>query len=87
MKFIIPVALCLLTFGACKKPTIQSVNTNNSKDSLTYQPKVAGSRWTYTRTVATVNNTNYNFLRLTTDSVFYGNTYNMYNSDIDGLQY
>jgi hypothetical protein len=79
--------IMLACFVACKKtPAIESINTTNRKDSLTYQPKESGLKWTYVRNTLGTNTT-YNFVRLNTDSVFYGNTFNMFNSDIDGLQY
>jgi hypothetical protein len=86
MKFLsfITILICLV---ACKKiPAIESVNTTNNSDSLTYQPKNLNDKWIYVRNTLGTN-TNYNFVRLTTDSIFYGNTFNMFNSDIDGLQY
>jgi hypothetical protein len=46
------ISMAVLLVAACtKKKTVQSVNTNNSKDSLTYQPKVPGSKWTYQRSL------------------------------------
>ncbi|MEQ1553029.1 MAG: hypothetical protein ABL929_02555 [Ferruginibacter sp.] len=86
MKKIIPFVILLLFFAACKKPKVKDIQTNNSVDSLTYQPKVPGSRWTYTRTIL-LNNTNYNYERLATDTVHLGNTYNVFYSDVDGAQY
>ncbi len=81
MKYLIPIIICLLSLGACKKSTIQSVNTNNSRDSLTYQPKVAGSKWVYKRTIGGVQNTTYTFVRLTTDTIAYGSTFQSFSSD------
>jgi hypothetical protein len=86
MKYLVLPIFILISLAACKKPKVQTINTNNSRDSLTYQPKVAGSKWTYTRTTLGLNTT-YNFLRLTTDTTYYGSVYNMFNSDIDGTQY
>lgn len=81
MRYIIPIIICLLSLIACKKSTIQSVNTNNSKDSLTYQPKVTGSKWVYTRIVAGSQSTTYTFIRLSTDTVAYGSTFQTFSSD------
>ena len=81
MKYLIPIFTSLLSLIACKKATIQSVNTNNTKDSLTYQPKVPGSKWTYRRTIGGVQNTDYTFIRLTTDTTAYGATFQSFSSD------
>ena len=81
MKYLLPIVVCLLSLVACKKATIQSINTNNSKDSLTYQPKVPGSKWTYRRTIGGVQNTDYTFIRLTTDTTAYGATFQSFSSD------
>ena len=81
MKYFISIFISLLSLIACKKATIQSVNTNNSKDSLTYQPKVPGSKWTYRRTIGGFQNTDYTFIRLTTDTTAYGATFQSFSSD------
>lgn len=86
MKLIIIFAGCLCCFIACKKPKIKAVNTNDSRDSLTYQPKVPGSRWTYTRSVLG-QNTTYNFVRLTYDTISNGATFPVFQNDIDANQY
>ena len=79
--------LILLAFSACKKPKIEKIDTNNTTDSLTYQPKVAGSKWTYNRYAAGgAVNSNYNFIRLTTDSSYLGKIFNLYSNDADGIQ-
>ncbi len=89
MKYLFLISIVF--FAACKKPKIESVNTNNSADSLTYQPKVPGSRWTYTRTTP-LGNSDYNFLRLTTEATINGKIYPIFYSDdsnpsIGGEQY
>ena len=81
MKYLVPVIFCLLSLIACKKATIQSVNTNNTRDSLTYQPKVPGSKWVYKRVVGGVQSTTYTFIRLSTDTVAYGSTFQSFSSD------
>ena len=81
MKYILSIFICMLSLIACKKATIKSVNTNNSKDSLTYQPKVSGSKWVYRRTIGGVQNTTYTFIRLSTDTVLYGSTFQTFSSD------
>jgi hypothetical protein len=86
MKYILLCGIILASFASCKKPKIETINTNNSKDSLTYQPKVPGSRWTYVRT-ALGQNVTYNFTRLGYDSSAYGNSFPVYSSDIDANQY
>lgn len=73
--------MTLISFSACKKTKVESINTNNSRDSLTYQPKVPGSAWTYIRTVGGVSNTTYSFVRLSTDTVAYGSTFQIFSSD------
>ena len=88
MKSIITLSiLTVLILGACKKPKIEIINTNNTSDSLTYQPKVAGSKWTYNRFAAGgAVNSNYNFIRLTRDSSYLGKTFNLYSNDAEGIQ-
>ena len=81
MKYLLPVIFCVLSVVACKKATIQSVNTNNSKDSLTYQPKVPGSKWVYKRVIGGVQSTTYTFIRLSTDTVAYNSTFQSFSSD------
>ncbi len=81
MKYILPIIIPLLSMVACKKATIQSVNTNNSRDSLTYQPKVPGSKWVYKRTIGGIQNTTYTFIRLSTDTVIYSSTFQTFSSD------
>lgn len=87
MKFLIIPLFATLVFCSCKKPKVESIKTNNSKDSLTYQPKVSGSTWTYTRTVANLSSTTYNFIRLNYDSAVGGNIFNVFSSGIDVNQY
>lgn len=88
MKILTSLALiCLLILSACKKPKIENIQTNNTRDSLTYQPKVAGSKWTYNRYAAGgLSNTNYDFIRRATDSSYLGKIFNLYDNNADGLQ-
>lgn len=88
MKILTTFAvLILIGFSACKKPKIKKIDTNNTRDSLTYQPKVAGSQWTYNRFAAGgIINNNYKFTRRVTDSVYLGKTFNLYDNEADGLQ-
>ena len=81
MKYLILIFICLLSLTACKKATIKSIQTNNTRDSLTYQPKVPGSTWTYTRTIGGIQNTTFTFRRLTTDTTAYGSTFQVFSSD------
>lgn len=81
MKYLLPILFCLVSLIACKKATIQTVNTNNTRDSLTYQPKVPGSKWTYRRTIGGFQNTTFTFLRLSTDTTAYGSTFQIFSSD------
>ena len=81
MKYFIPFLFCLVSLIACQKAEIQTVNTNNSRDSLTYQPKVPGSKWTYRRTVGGFQNTTFTFLRLSTDTTAYGSSFQIFSSD------
>ncbi len=87
MKYILIPILFLTIYSSCKKGTIESVQLNNSKDSLTYQPKVPGSKWVYQRTVAGLGISIYNFTRLTQDTSAYGFTFNVFSNDVDGNQY
>ncbi len=73
---------------SCTKAKIKSVNLNNSRDSLTYQPSVPGSKWTYRRTVAVVGVTNYDYIRTSTDTSLYNKTFKIFNStNGEGNQY
>ena len=80
--------IIFIFFAACKKtPPIESVLVSNSRDSLTYQPKEQGAKWTYSQNVQGIV-TPYIFLRLSTDSVFYGNVYNKFSSQVGNpIQY
>lgn len=87
MKLLSATFLLLVLLSACKKPKVESIDTNNSRDSLTYQPKVTGSQWTYNRFAAGgISNQNYTLTRRSTDSMYLGKTFNLYDSDLDGLQ-
>ena len=81
MKYLLPILFCIVSLIACQKAKIQTVNTNNSRDSLTYQPKVPGSKWTYRRTVGGLQNTTFTFLRLSNDTTAYGSTFQIFSSD------
>lgn len=81
MKYVITSFIIILFIISCKKATIESINTNNSRDSLTYQPKVPGSKWTYRRTVSGIQNTTFTFLRLTADTTAYGSSFQIFSSD------
>ncbi len=90
MKYIYFISVVtILFFASCKKTKIESVNLNNSRDSLTYQPSVLGSRWTYERVVAGLGTSIYNYVRLSQDTVAWGSTYNVFSNDGDnyGNQY
>lgn len=78
--------IIIASMGSCKKK-IKSVNTNNSVDSLTYQPKVPGSKWTYRVSIAGVSNKTYNTTRLTYDSTINSKVYQVFDSENDGLQF
>ena len=81
MKYFLASLIIFLSFTACKKATVESIITNNSKDSLTYQPKVPGSKWTYRRTVGGFQNTTFTFLRLERDTSAYGSTFQIFSTD------
>lgn len=81
MKILYLLFASLFLISACKKAKIESVNTNNSKDSLTYQPKVPGSVWTYRRTVGGIQNTDFTFVRLAADTTAYGSIFQVFSSD------
>ncbi len=86
MRFFIIISITFF-FVACKKtPPIQSVLVSNTRDSLTYQPKEQGAKWIYTRNVLGTLTT-YNYARIAPDTILYSNVFNMFQSDIDGLQY
>ena len=88
MKYPIYILILIVLIASCNKPKIQSVNLNNSRDSLTYQPSVPGSRWTYRRTIAAVGVTNYDFIRTSADTSVNGKIFKVYSSTSgDGNQY
>ena len=81
MKYILASLIIFLSFTTCKKATIESIKTNNTKDSLTYQPKVPGSKWIYRRTIGGFQNTTFTFLRLTGDTTAYSAAFQIFSSD------
>lgn len=87
MKYILTFLFALSIFIACKKPSIKEVNTNNSVDSLTYQPKVPGSNWKYKLSMNGIVTSEYNTTRLSHDTSLNGKTYNVFNSEAEGRQY
>ena len=88
MKYPISILILIALIASCNKPKIISVNLNNSRDSLTYQPSVPGSKWTYRRTIAAVSVTNYDFTRTSTDTSVSGKMFKVYSSTSgDGNQY
>lgn len=88
MKYFPLLLLSISLFIACnKKKTVTSVNTNNSVDSLTYQPKVPGSKWTYQRSLNGVIHSLYSSTRLGYDTTFNGHTYQVFDAETQGYQY
>jgi hypothetical protein len=85
---VLSFLLIIMCFAACKKnPPIESVLVSSTRDSLTYQPKEPGAKWSYSQNVQGVV-TPYVFLRLSTDSIFYGSVYNMFSSQVaNPIQY
>ncbi len=88
MKYIFLFFISMAVFVSCtKKKTVESVNTNNSKDSLTYQPKVPGSKWTYQRSLNGTIHSTYNTTRLSYDTVINSHTYQVFDAETEGYQY
>ncbi len=88
MKIFLSVVLIATVLFSCTKPKVKSINTNNSKDSLTYQPKVPGSVWKYNRYAAGgISNKDYTFVRLSYDTIRNGKTYQTYSDELNGEQY
>ncbi len=88
MKYFLLCSLVVIMSLSCKKKkTIESVNTNNSKDSLTYQPKVPGSKWTYQVTLNGIINSTYSVTRLDYDTVCNSQTYQVFHDEKQGNQY
>ncbi len=89
MKYLLLPVICLLLFTSCKKSVIESIQQNNSKDSLTYQPKVPGSKWTYRRTLPVIGSTDYKFERLSYDTTIGSALYSVFSNTGDsyGNQY
>jgi hypothetical protein len=92
MKYLFLSFIVVLCFVSCKKdsPAIESINTNNSSDSLTYQPKNAGSKWFYTRvsnilSIATIDS--FYFTSLNYDTTAYGSSFHVFKDDFLGNQY
>lgn len=54
---------------------------------LTYQPKVAGSKWTYQRSLNGAIHSTYSTTRLTTDTTFNGKTYQIFDVESQDDQY
>jgi hypothetical protein len=88
MKYLLLCFMVLMCFISCKKssPAIESINTNNSSDSLTYQPKNAGSKWFYTR-VTTLGIDSFYFTSLNYDTTAYGSSFHVFKDDFLGNQY
>ncbi len=82
--FLILISFCLIS---CQKEKIQSIETNNSRDSLTYQPATEGSTWQYNRIVAGLSSVDYNFICTGRDTVINSKTYRVYSNDVDGTQF
>ncbi len=89
MKYFLFALLAIVLYSSCKKTTIESIKENNSRDSLTYQPKVPGSKWTYRRTIPVLGSTTYSFERLTYDTTIGGLLYSVFSNTGDsyGNQY
>jgi hypothetical protein len=88
MKYLLLGFIILMSFISCKKnsPAIESINTNNSSDSLTYQPKNAGSKWFYTR-VTNLGIDSFYFTSLNYDTTAYGSSFHVFKDDFLGNQY
>lgn len=88
MKYPLFVLIIVAVTFSCKKSKIGSVNQNQSRDSLTYQPSVPGSKWTYRRTVAGFGVSTYDYIRASNDTALYGKTFKVFtNSNGDANQY
>jgi hypothetical protein len=84
-KLLFFVLLTNVVWSSCKKATVESINTNNSRDSLTYQPSVAGSVWKYTRITSGTFVNNTVTTKLSYDTVANGKTYGVFSSTGDVL--
>ncbi len=88
MKLLFYSLFMIALAASCKKSKVQSIQLNNSRDSLTYQPSVPLSKWTYRRTVAGFGVSTYDYIRSSSDTSLYGNTYKIFtNSNGDANQY
>jgi hypothetical protein len=89
MKYPLVGFIVLVFFFSCKKgnPPIENIQLNNSKDSLTYQPKTEGSRWLYTRNIANLTLDSFYFTSLSYDTTAYGSTFHVFKDDFQGNQY
>jgi hypothetical protein len=74
-KLLLFVLLTSVIWSSCKKATVESINTNNSRDSLTYQPSVPGSVWKYTRITAGTNVNTTTTTRLNRNDTLNGKIY------------
>jgi hypothetical protein len=92
MKYPLLGFIALMFIISCTKssPAIESINTNNSSDSLTYQPKNAGSKWFYTRvttilSIPTIDS--FYFTSLNYDTTAYSSSFHVFKDDFLGNQY
>lgn len=85
LSFWLLMAMFLL--NSCKKTVIDTVDTTETKDTLTYQPVSAGSQWTYNLSVNGIPYQTYKSTSLEFDSTFNGRTYHVFDSEVDGRQY
>ena len=88
MKYLLLIIIAAGLAVSCKKSKIESIAQNQSRDSLTYQPSVPASKWTYRRTVAGIGVSNYDYIRATSDTMLYGKSFKIFtNSNGDANQY
>ena len=89
MKYLFLCVVVVASFISFKKTTvIESIEVAvGSRDSLSYQPSVAGSSWVYTKTVSVLAPSDYNFASLNYDTSISGFTFHVFSDDILGNQY
>jgi hypothetical protein len=85
-KITLSLFVVIVFTASCKKEKpIEAINTNNSRDSLTYQPYVPGSEWKYSRLATGFFERTVTTTRLNRDTILNSKTYQVYSNTGDIL--
>lgn len=86
--FLLTSVIVILLLSACKKPTTTpSVTITDTRDTLTYQPITANSKWTYKAYINNLLYQTYEVTCLDKDSTINNKVYRVYDSEVEGLQF